>query len=88
MADWIRGSQPLLQLWPTSREFFLPNGVAPRRGEVFREPALGKTLRALVSAEAKAKGRPRRAPARGSRLLLQRPHRARVRRILRSATAA
>ena len=56
MADWIRGSQPLLQLWPTSRDFFLPNGVAPRRGDVFREPALAKTLRALASAEAHAKG--------------------------------
>jgi gamma-glutamyltranspeptidase/glutathione hydrolase len=56
MADWIRGSQPLLELWPTSREFFLPNGMAPRRGEVFREPVLAKTLRALASAEAQAKG--------------------------------
>ena len=56
MSDWIRGSQPLLNLWPTSREFFLPGGRAPRRGEVFREPALGKTLRALVNAEAEAKG--------------------------------
>ncbi|HTT60254.1 MAG TPA: gamma-glutamyltransferase family protein [Bryobacteraceae bacterium] len=56
MADWIRGSQPLLQLWPTSREFFLPGGVAPRRGEVFHEPALARTLRALAAAEAKAKG--------------------------------
>jgi gamma-glutamyltranspeptidase/glutathione hydrolase len=56
MADWIRGSQPLLQLWPTSREFFLPNSVVPRRGDVFREPALAKTLRALASAEANAEG--------------------------------
>jgi len=56
MADWIRGSQPLLELWPTSREFFLPHGVAPRRGEVFREPALAKTLRALANAEAEARG--------------------------------
>jgi len=56
MADWIRGSQPLLQLWPTSRDFFLPNGMPPRRGDVFREPALGKTLRALAAAESKAKG--------------------------------
>ncbi|MGA2737272.1 MAG: gamma-glutamyltransferase family protein [Bryobacteraceae bacterium] len=56
MADWIRGSQPLLQLWPTSRDFFLPGGAAPRRGDVFREPALAKTLRALAAAEAKAKG--------------------------------
>jgi len=56
MADWIRGSQPLLRLWPTSREFFLPGGSAPRRGEVFREPALAKTLRALAAAETKANG--------------------------------
>ena len=56
MADWIRGSQPLLQLWPTSRDFFLPGGVAPRRGDVFREPALAKTLRALAAAENQAKG--------------------------------
>jgi len=56
MADWIRGSLPLLQLWPTSHEFFLPGGRVPRRGEIFREPALAKTLRALVEAEAKAKG--------------------------------
>src|ERR1035438_8579931 len=50
MADWIRGSQPLLQLWPTSREFFLPAGVVPPRGEPLREPALAKTLRALATA--------------------------------------
>ena len=56
MADWIRGSLPLLQLWPTSREFFLPNGMAPKRGEVFREAALARTLRALADAETKAKG--------------------------------
>ncbi len=56
MADWIRGSVPLLQLWPTSRDFFLPNGMVPRRGDVFREAALAKTLRALASAEAQAKG--------------------------------
>lgn len=56
MADWIRGSMPLLQLWSTSHEFFLPNGVPPRRGDVFREAALGRTLRAMVAAEAKAKG--------------------------------
>jgi len=56
MSDWIRGSQPLLHLWPTSREFFVPNGVAPRRGEIFREPALGRTLRGMVAAEAHAKG--------------------------------
>jgi len=56
MSDWIRGSQPLLQLWPTSRDFFLPNGAAPRRGDVFHEPALARTLRAMAAAETQAKG--------------------------------
>ena len=56
MSDWIRGSLPLLQLWPTSHAFFLPGGMVPRRGEIFREPALAKTLRAMVEAESKAKG--------------------------------
>ena len=56
LSDWIRGSQPLLQLWPTSSAFFLPGGVAPRPGEVFHEPALARTLRALAAAETHAKG--------------------------------
>ena len=29
MADWIRGSQPLLQLWPTSRDFSCPTAWRP-----------------------------------------------------------
>ena len=55
-ADYIRGTQPLLELWPASKEFFIPGGVLPRRGDIFREPALAKTLRALVRAESKAGG--------------------------------
>ncbi len=53
---FIRTNQKLLELWPTSREFFLPGGVAPKRGEVFRQPALAGTLRELVGAEKKARG--------------------------------
>ena len=55
-ADYIRGTLPLLQLWPSSREFFVPGGALPRRGEIFREPLLAKTLRALVNAETEAHG--------------------------------
>jgi len=55
-ADYIRGTLPLLELWPSSRDFFVPGGVLPRRGEIFREPTLAKTLRALASAEAQAHG--------------------------------
>jgi len=56
LADYIRGTLPLLELWPSSRDFFVPGGVLPRRGEIFREPTLAKTLRALVGAETQAHG--------------------------------
>jgi gamma-glutamyltranspeptidase / glutathione hydrolase len=56
MADYIRGSEPLLEIWPASRDFFLPDGAPPTRAEIFREPTLAKTLRALVHVEANAQG--------------------------------
>jgi gamma-glutamyltranspeptidase / glutathione hydrolase len=55
-VSFIRNGQKLLELWPASREFFLPNGSVPVRGEVFREPTLAKTLRAMVQVEKKARG--------------------------------
>lgn len=56
-ADYIRGGRRILDLWPTSRAFFLPGGVPPVRGELFHEPDLERTLRALAHAEAKAHGK-------------------------------
>src|SRR3984957_10806812 len=56
-SDFIRGTQPLLAIWPASRDFCLPGGVAPERGEVFRQPTLAKTLRELAAAETKAHGK-------------------------------
>ena len=56
-AAFIHNTQKILELWPTSRSFFLPGGVAPNRGDIFREPALGKTFRELVQAEKKARGK-------------------------------
>jgi gamma-glutamyltranspeptidase/glutathione hydrolase len=56
-AGYIRAGRPILELWPASRAFFLPGGVPPARGELFHEPALANTLRALARAEAKARGK-------------------------------
>jgi gamma-glutamyltranspeptidase/glutathione hydrolase len=56
-AGFIRNTQKILDLWPTSRSFFLPGGAPPSRGEIFREPTLAKTLRDLVQAEKKARGK-------------------------------
>ena len=56
-AALIRGNQRILELWPASRSFFLPNGAPPSRGEIFREPVLANTFRELAQAEKKARGK-------------------------------
>ncbi|MGH9722585.1 MAG: gamma-glutamyltransferase family protein [Bryobacteraceae bacterium] len=55
-AAFIRNNQQVLELWPVSKAFFLPNGVAPKRGEIFREPTLAKTFRELAATEKKTRG--------------------------------
>lgn len=45
-ADWAAWSAKLLQD-SAARTTFLPNGRPPRAGEVFRQPQLAQTLRAL-----------------------------------------
>ena len=55
-ALFIRNYQRFLELWPASKDFFLPGGLAPERGSIFREPTLAKTLRALVVVEKKTPG--------------------------------
>ena len=50
----IAYSQPFFNMWPTSKAHFLPNGHAPRTGEIFRQPDLARTLRGMVDAEKKA----------------------------------
>jgi len=56
-SNYIRNMQPVLELWPASAKFFLPGGAPPSRGEIFREPTLAATLRELVQAEKKARGK-------------------------------
>jgi gamma-glutamyltranspeptidase/glutathione hydrolase len=55
-ASFIRNGQRVLELWPASRQFFMPSGAPPARGELFREPTLAKTLREIVAVEKKARG--------------------------------
>ena len=50
----IDGSREFFTLWPTSMAHFVPNGKVPRPGEIFRQPDLARTLRAMAAAEKKA----------------------------------
>ncbi|HLJ50673.1 MAG TPA: gamma-glutamyltransferase family protein [Bryobacteraceae bacterium] len=52
----MEGYQKVMSLWPSSMEFFYPNGTVTHRGEIFREPILAKTFRELMAAEKKAHG--------------------------------
>ena len=53
-ARAFANSVEFFNLWPTSKAHFLPNGCAPKLGEVFRQPTLAATLRAMADAEKKA----------------------------------
>ncbi len=50
----IFGSARFLEMWPDSKRIFLPNGRIPQVGEIFRQPDLARTLRAMADAEKKA----------------------------------
>ena len=53
-SNSIAYSQPFFNQWPTSKAHFLPNGRPPADGEIFRQPDLARTLRAMADAEKKA----------------------------------
>src|SRR5258706_1038355 len=53
-ASSIAYSQPFFNMWPTSKAHFLPNGRPLRTGEIFRQPDLARTLRAMADVEKKA----------------------------------
>ncbi len=62
-ARMIGSTRRFFDLWPTSRAVFLPGGRAPAPGDIFRQPDLARTLRAMADAEkrALAAGKPRAA---------------------------
>src|SRR5277367_5458096 len=53
-SQTLEYSRPFFDLWPTSKAHWLPNGRTPLPGEIFRQPDLARTLRAMVAEEAKA----------------------------------
>jgi gamma-glutamyltranspeptidase / glutathione hydrolase len=53
-AGSIARSREFFNLWPTSKAHFMPNGRAPNVGEIFRQPDLARTWRAMAEAEKKA----------------------------------
>ncbi|MBI3666453.1 MAG: gamma-glutamyltransferase family protein [Acidobacteria bacterium] len=57
----IARSVRFFQHWPTSQHVFLPNGHLPRPGEIFRQPDLARTLRAMAAAEKAARQKGDRA---------------------------
>jgi gamma-glutamyltranspeptidase/glutathione hydrolase len=53
-ANSIAASRQFLDVWPTSKAHFMPDGKLPRSGDIFRQPDLARTLRAMAEAEKKA----------------------------------
>lgn len=54
-AGSIAYSQPFFNKWPTSKAHFLPSGRPLRSGEIFRQPDLARTLRAMAEVDKKAR---------------------------------
>ena len=50
----IVNSVKYLEAWPDSKRTFLPNGRPPQPGDIFRQPDLARTLRAMADAEKRA----------------------------------
>ncbi|MBK9171242.1 MAG: gamma-glutamyltransferase family protein [Bryobacterales bacterium] len=55
-AAFLGNYQSIIERWPASKTFFLPNGTVPNEGDVFRAPTLAATLRELAAAERKQRG--------------------------------
>jgi gamma-glutamyltranspeptidase/glutathione hydrolase len=53
-AGSIRSMRRFAEMWPATKATFFPEGRAPAAGEIFRQPNLAATLRAMAAAEKKA----------------------------------
>ncbi|MEO8128852.1 MAG: gamma-glutamyltransferase family protein [Bryobacteraceae bacterium] len=53
-AGGIARSRRFFDLWPTSKHVFMPDGQGPVPGEIFAQPDLARTIRAMIDAEKKA----------------------------------
>ena len=55
----IERGRRFLEPWPTSRAVFLPGGRVPRPGDIFRQPDLARTLRAMAAENGRYRRRAR-----------------------------
>ena len=55
-ADTLQHDESMLRRWPASVAYFFPGGSLPVRGQVFHQPDLARTLRAMVTEEEKTRG--------------------------------
>jgi gamma-glutamyltranspeptidase/glutathione hydrolase len=53
-ANAVYSSREFFTLWPTSMKHFMPEGHVTPPGEIFHQPDLARTLRAMADAEKKA----------------------------------
>jgi gamma-glutamyltranspeptidase/glutathione hydrolase len=53
-ATSIARSRQFFEQWPDSKRHFMPGGHVPAAGEIFRQPDLARTLRAMAEAEKQA----------------------------------
>jgi gamma-glutamyltranspeptidase/glutathione hydrolase len=53
-VDYIRRLAPVFSKWADAKRVFLPNGEAPKAGDVFVQADLARTMRSIVQAEARA----------------------------------
>jgi gamma-glutamyltranspeptidase/glutathione hydrolase len=60
-VEYIRRLTPVFSQWADAKRTFLPNGVAPKPGDIFVQADLARTLRAIVAAEKRASVRGRHA---------------------------
>jgi gamma-glutamyltranspeptidase / glutathione hydrolase len=60
-SNSIARSRQFLEMWPDSKRHWMPEGRVPMPSQVFRQPMLAKTLRAMVEVEraARAAGKDR-----------------------------
>jgi len=60
-VQYIQTRGPIFSQWPDAKRVFLPNGQAPKVGDIFVQADLARTLRAIVAAEKAASTKDRHA---------------------------
>jgi gamma-glutamyltranspeptidase/glutathione hydrolase len=66
-ASYIERTRKVYEPWPSSARVFLPGGHVTKTGEMFSQPDLARTLRAIVRAEKAAASRGRHAALKAAR---------------------